>query len=79
MRLDCFPCFLLWVTSRHVNFAVKGLWALFSVKAGPHTISTLDEQKLADCYGYDMETTLAATDAEIARLIALIIFKSCHQ
>ena len=47
--------------------------------AGPHTISTLDEQKFADCYGYDMETTLAATDAEIAGLIALIIFKSCHQ
>ena len=91
MRLRCFPSFLLWVTSRHVNFAVKGLCALFSVKAGPHTISTIDEKKFGDCYCYDMETqermsilswetTLAATKAEMARLIALIIiFKSCDQ
>ena len=50
------------------NFAVKGLCALFSVKAGPHTISTIDEKKFTDCYGYDMETTLAAIDAEIGSL-----------
>ena len=65
MRLDCFPCFLLWVTSRHVNF---GLCALFSVKAGPHTISTIDEKKFTDCYDYDMETTLAAIDTQIGSL-----------
>jgi len=69
----------LWVTSSHVNFAVKGLCALFSVKADLYTISSIDEKKFADCYGYDMETTSAATDAEIARLIALIIFKNCDQ
>lgn len=68
MRLDCLPCFLLWATSSYVNFAVKGLCALFSVKAGPHTISTIGEKKFTDCYGYDMETTLAAIDAEIGSL-----------
>lgn len=68
MRLDCLACFLLWATSSYVNFAVKGLCALFSVKAGPHTISTIDEKKFTDCYGYDMETTLAAIDAEIGSL-----------
>lgn len=62
------PLFLVVGYVKLRKFRCQGLCALFSVKAGPHTISTIDEKKFTDCYGYDMETTLAAIDAEIGSL-----------
>ena len=62
------PLFLVVGYVKLRKFRCQRSLCLFSVKAGPHTISTIDEKKFTDCYDYDMETTLAAIDTQIGSL-----------